>query len=467
MSGACRFLRFLLVWPDLRGLRAFAVRFGPILAVSAPSAVTSGFLLCAPVGAHGARYTPSRKAVTLEIELAHHLYSSSGGYRTLFSSPELPPEVAAKAEDVAKKLYRIVGAQPQRGFYHAAPGLAAAVRGFQFGTDHAGRARTCIHTVFLPEEQLAAVPGFSPFLVPDDLFIPEDTDVQYLSSELRQTWSAPPSFPRPSVAGIHPDWIRLLFPSLLDAVSATIVVDTKLEAGGMIAALSHALPPANRRSLSYIEAAHLTPSSPPVFQITICEKLPDDTTASDVAVIDLSGGHSRNLPPSNAYSDFVAASMAANAEDLGRFIAVFEKHEPDRRFSLPELAALAKQYPETRHLFRRDGGVATHAPADGCNAVVPYFRAGAMRLAYTILDELLVAHAQQAAGLLRQKMRDWARQPNEAGLAALVKEARKLLGVAATRDDDTNFDIPESNTIADHMMEDSDDDLHLDAGKIG
>ena len=405
----------------------------------------------------------------VEFELWHHVYSSMKGYRTLFSSPELPPDVAARAEEIARKLYRIVGTRPEHGFYHAGEGFAASLKAFHFGTDHAGRARTCVHTVFLRESELARLPGFSPLDLVDDLYLPEDTNLDYLSGELRKAWTSPDEEP-PHGAGIHANWTKLLLPPLLEASVSTVVVDpSRHDAFAMIAALAHALPPALRRSLTFLDGAVIDPTTPPTFQITVCDKLPEDMVfGPDVALIDLKTRETKSLPPANAYADFVAASLApgGNPEDIRRFIAVLEKHEPERRFTPAELHSLAGVWPAARLCFRKDGAIATSAPADGCDSVQKFHRAGATRIGIALLEELIVAHAPQVASPYRQRLRELGSSPSEPALHALVKEARKLLGLKPAADDDTNFELPDSDTIANHMMEDSsDDDLHLDADK--
>jgi len=406
----------------------------------------------------------------LELELWHHVYSSQKGYRTLFSSPELPAEVAARAEEIARKLYRIVGTRPEHGFYRAGDGYTASLKAFHFGTDHAGRARTCVHTVFFREDDLSRLTGFCPLDLPDDLYLPEDTNLDYLSSELRKSWTPPPA-EAPATPGIHANWIKLLFPPLLETSTSTVVVDpSRHDAFAMIATLAHALPPALRRGLTYLDGAVIDPTTPPTFQITVCDKLPEDMAfGPDVALIDLKTRETKSLPPASAYSDFVAASLCpgGNAEDLWRFIAVLEKHEPGRWFSAAELHSLAGVWANARLCFRKDGTISTNAPADGCDAVEKFHQAGATRIGVALLDELVFAHVPQVASPFRQRLRELGSHVTDPALHAMVKEARKLLGLKPASDDDTNFALPESDTIAEHMMEESsDDDLHLGADKV-
>ena len=44
----------------------------------------------------------------IEIKPYHHVYSSLGGYKTLYVSRDLPPKMRELAEDVATKIYSIV-----------------------------------------------------------------------------------------------------------------------------------------------------------------------------------------------------------------------------------------------------------------------------------------------------------------------------------------------------------------------
>ena len=408
----------------------------------------------------------------MELELWHHVYSSQQGYRTLFASPDLPPDVAARAEEMARKLYRIDGRRPQPGLYRPPARLLAAFRGFHFGTDHAGRARTCVHTILLREDQLAWVPGFSSFQVPDDLFLPEDTDLQYLAGELRKTWSVPQSAPTAQPAIDLPEgWIRLLVPCLLDSVASTVVVDPQGRAVDMVAALAHALPPAMRRGLTFLDGAFVEPSQPPPFGVTICSEIPQGAMlGTDVALIDLATNQSRNLPPPTAYSDFVVSSLSPGGtpSDLWTFIAALERYEADRWFATPELDSLLAVYRSARH-FKADGTFVTANAALAVNAVMKFYRSGAVRIAFSLLDDTLASHVPQAAGLLREQLRTLIQNPTESSLADIVRKARSLLGVKTVKDDDTNVSLPDVpvDRVEDHMIEeDSDDDLLLDSDKV-
>jgi hypothetical protein len=393
----------------------------------------------------------------MEIAVGHHVYSSMGGYKTLYATPGAPAEAIAAAEDLARRLYRVVGSRPQRAFSRVTDGLFGALRGFAMGTDHAGRPRTCVHTVFFAEEDLARIPWFNPFSIPDDLFLPADLeDLQYLRFNLKETWvvgdteDAGAAWARWG-RGIPEVALRMLVPTMLDPKAVAIVLNRRDTSFDMARALAYTLPPLLRRRLGYLDHAVLYPTP---FHLNFFANDPDASVlAGDEVLLDLNRCESRNDPLRNPYADFVIAALApgGNPAPLWCIVGALEKFDAAFVFSnnlhcTNVLSAFRRFAP----LFKPDGALtAAAAPLEAGDAVLEFMGLGLKGLAYALLRDLsAVVEAKvpdQAAKLRRRTdavcLRLQTSGPGEVKeLVAVFRAA--LGGKAASRGEEDTFISP-------------------------
>ncbi len=389
----------------------------------------------------------------MQIGLMHHVYSSMGGYRTIYASPKLPPAALSKAEEVARKLYPKVGTRPQMGYYRAADGWSAALRGFPAGTDHTGRVRTCIHTIFMRDQDLARVPWFNPFDIPDDLFMDEEEDLQDLSGQLKPAWlmgdtaaAAADAWRRTGTA-IHPRAAQMMVPAMLEVRRATIVLDQQDQAFEIASLLAFVLPPSVRRGLTYLARAMLPPGPTPIFRMTFFGNNPDPSILTGGEIVaDFRRAESYNDPERNAFSDFVLASLADGGEPMTpwRLAAVLERHEQDREFKSFHYLKLTEGFLKCPMIFRDDGTINVKAsPADANDGVLPFWKSGCQRLAKAILVDV---GAHVAAGAKKPDMAAKVKQQVEMAVAAnqekaiseVVEKFRVVFGRAPESEEDSD-----------------------------
>jgi hypothetical protein len=397
----------------------------------------------------------------VELALEHHVYSSLGGYRTILATSGLAPEETARAEEIARKLYRIVGARPQRGFYALAPGKWAALRGFQFGTDHAGRARTCVHTIVMREEDLFRIPWFNPFLVPSDLFIPEDIDLQYVAAEVRRSWVLDGPSPTPVQLWaqygprIDADLVRLVVPGILEADRATYVQTRNDGAFELVGMLAYALPPAIRRSLTHLDRAFVEPDAPPTFQVNF-STVPDGVTLPpEVEFLDLDRKAAQNGATPNAYTEYVLQSLGpgGNPAQAWKLVGMLELYEPDRRFSPAEYTELIGAFRKFSGILRADGVVDPQAAATGgMEAAGQFYRAGCVRVALGIMDGLSARRLEDPGRQAdtRKRIRTLVERPNDAAVKRLMEELESMVGgtrVAKRHDETTLSQVPHDTSL--------------------
>jgi hypothetical protein len=114
----------------------------------------------------------------LAFPVSHHIYSSTGGYRTVYASAD-DPSLASVLPALEQFADSLCSRGASRTLDHRLPigdGHYAISRSFVHGADHVGRPRTTVHTVVF-DRGADPTPEFDPFRLPELHFIDETTDV--------------------------------------------------------------------------------------------------------------------------------------------------------------------------------------------------------------------------------------------------------------------------------------------------
>ena len=253
-----------------------------------------------------------------DARLQHHVFSSDGGYRTTFVSPELPPatvkelEVAAYAEQTAF----------QQGPAHAcrrlADGQIAITRTIVHGADHVGRKRICSHTILLQPEAVFGVEGFNPAEPAADLFMDAEVPAERPGAYLVGAWRVPEGVALNERRGAamtalqQEPALRHVLAGLL-AVQRTLVVAGPLREGFRLLGLAAwLLPPEMRRRATY-RAGTWTPAQVDAEGAVSAVVLPDNDhlrefSGGQYMPVDLSAPPGYALPV-DTYAGFVAAFL--------------------------------------------------------------------------------------------------------------------------------------------------------------
>ena len=203
----------------------------------------------------------------MKVRLYHHVYTSVQGYRTQYVSPELPEQVVTGLEDLAQRTYPHVRAQSIQGFVRMGGAEARGrpsvgmclVRAFQYQTDQSGRPRACVHTIYIPEEEVARHPFLNPLGDPDRLFMEHTDSLNSLGEVLPQVAEFP-EFNRQYAAAKRAlknprGFERLFLRALLTGSHALAVVGHEELALKALAGLWPLLPPRTRHRLSYLRSS--------------------------------------------------------------------------------------------------------------------------------------------------------------------------------------------------------------------
>lgn len=197
---------------------------------------------------------------TVSVDIAHHVYSSLGGYRTLHRSPTLSDSLVRTLEEAALRIYRTAQrGEDRRCIVHFDDGSVAVMHVALVGSDDAGRPRCCVHSVMVHPQDLGTLPlGINFFVLPGELFISSSDDLMDMRDQLPSRLTVPTVEPvnacRAAVdaaAVSRRVTIRKALVALLAAPHWRVVARGPVAPiGRLLRILTWLLPPENRANLS-------------------------------------------------------------------------------------------------------------------------------------------------------------------------------------------------------------------------
>ncbi len=335
----------------------------------------------------------------IEIPLGHHVYSSLNGYKTIHATAGIPPAVLQKAEGFARRCYRLVGRRPLRGHFRAGDEWSACLRGVQVGTDHVGRPRTAVHTILIRDEDSARLPWFSPFQVPDELFLTDANDLQVLAQELPGAWSPDEARLKPEAIlerfPVSAELARKFLPAMLESGKPALVLDSREQAFATATLLSYFLPAGLRRTLSWLDRAFVPPVEGDVsFQLYFFGNRPDPSILehADFTILDLDRGELQNPPAASAYAAFVQQGLAGGRpQELLKFLNLAELYERRTPLAKGYLARALEGFKAASGAIGADGRLQFRAaPEQAFDGLGPFADAGCGNVVLAILNHMAV-----------------------------------------------------------------------------
>ncbi|MCX7703054.1 MAG: hypothetical protein N2234_02990, partial [Planctomycetota bacterium] len=85
----------------------------------------------------------------MEVKLYHHIYTSSGGYKTVYSTKNLPSDILDRLERYSTLVYPRVGGIPFFAIFPISEDKICYSKAFRGGVDHVGRPKACVHNIVL------------------------------------------------------------------------------------------------------------------------------------------------------------------------------------------------------------------------------------------------------------------------------------------------------------------------------
>ena len=352
----------------------------------------------------------------MPLRLSHYVYSSLGGYRTLYSSSDMPRNQVSDLEALARNIYRPAQSHDIFAWLRPDDGHVCVMKAFQNGTDHAGRRRSCVHAVVFAASDAAGSWFFSPLSVPDSVFLSPESSLQSLPNQLVPECELPPpaSFDPPK--GLSRERLTALLSVMASPGTTAVVLDRTGSALRTVRALSWVLPPSVRETLTVSAPLVLPavegiprpriailpcrdphdalPARKRAGQLTAPELpapgWPDDAARPDV-VLNFPDGAEDPGVPYDVYAEFVASNLA---DERGRarvrkLVELIERQPPRPELTQGRYWHLLEGFGKVEPCLERGVVDVRRAPKRSLSAVGDFARAGMAGAALDILESIV------------------------------------------------------------------------------
>ncbi len=344
----------------------------------------------------------------MPLRLSHYIYSSLGGYRTLYSSSDISKKQVSALEALARNIYRPAQSRDVFAWLRPDEGRVCVVKAFQNGTDHAGRRRSCVHAVVFAASDAAGSWFFSPLSVPDTVFLSPESSLQSLPNQLVPECELPPPAVFDPPKGLSRERLTALLSVMASPGTTAVVLDRTGSALRTVRALSWVLPPSVRGTLT-VSASLVLPAVKGIPRPRIAilpgrdARVPDDVPKPDV-VLNFPDGAEDPGVPYDVYAEFVASNLAPEGQVPGRSDRTWDERGRARVRELVELIERQPPGPELTqgrywHLLEGFGKVepclergvvdVRRAPKRSLSAVGSFARAGMPGAALDILESIV------------------------------------------------------------------------------
>jgi hypothetical protein len=342
----------------------------------------------------------------MQIPVYHHVYTSVQGYRTQYASPQLKPDIVARFEDLARRVYPRVAALPVRALFRlgeddprGAPCLGMClVHAFPYQTDSSGRPRACVHTVYVPPSEVREHPFLNPLHAAEDLFMGPADALTGLSGRLPDRLDAPEfksQYAAARAAIIQPEGLaRPFLRALLSGAHTTVASGSPAMAHDVLAAVWPLLPPRSRHRLQYWWGPNRPADLGPFgrLHLVLMDAAPQAAgiDAEGCLVFDLIRRRlPANQPAEHAYAAWLMERVGVRDEAAVSALRFLERNDPLAETAYFAFNHLGQALRLIEPMLDREGildaAVDVQAAAE---ALLPISRAGLSRVALSALDDI-------------------------------------------------------------------------------
>lgn len=330
---------------------------------------------------------------TRDIALYHHVYSSLGGYKTLYVSRELDGPFREEVEELVRQVYTTLQRTTLylafvRGDYHW------WIKAFFHGSDHVGRPRKCVHTILVSRRELENIPFFSPLdLDGDQLFIDVQAPLENVFGHLSPRWDLPIH----SLEGRYTylqerNWtledFTILYNALMSHQHQRLVVGP-IEWGKTLAQLSGFLPWHPRVHLS-ICGGEILPSPPVPIDLFLVNGPSHERSPlySRLVAVDLEQRSvSPNFPSPNRMVQYLTHTLAHHPERAFKLLTFLEMHPSPFTSTNDMYASLVSAFEKTHPYISSRGELEVEKnPIVWLENMIKYSQAGYDNIALKIAD---------------------------------------------------------------------------------
>lgn len=289
-----------------------------------------------------------------EVRVQHHVFSSDGGYRTTYASPDLAPKTVEMLETTAAAEHTVFSAGPAHSCFRLGNEHLVVSRTFVHGADHVGRRRLCSHSIVLPNA-VRRLEGFNAADPPLALFMSVDIPVERPGNHLVDCWDvvdgdALRERRERARQALGKGGVLVLVLSGLLAPSRTVVIGGALGPGFIALGLAGwLLPPEVRQKMTY-RVGNWRPEQITNHGDLTAIVVPDVALlrtyrAGKYVTVDMTSTQAGQVPR-DSYAGWLA-SMAASPRGAERFATLMSyltAFPGPQRPSLDQLSCLVQAY---------------------------------------------------------------------------------------------------------------------------
>jgi hypothetical protein len=339
----------------------------------------------------------------MPLKLSHHVYSSLGGYRPVFVSPDMPKEFVGPLEALAKGVY--LTAQRTDLYMWLQPRESNDIivsKGFRNGTDRAGRSRSCVHSIVLSANDAAGSWFFSPLSLPEGLFANADSQLQALGNQLAPQCETPsPSNPRPS-ENLPRSVLASMLALMIHPTAKGLILDSRGDAVATLRALTWLVPPPARRNITlaaWAVAPDVDPFGPARITVLAPKSESLKTMPKPDVVIEYPSGKVNEESEDdedeitfNVYAEFVASNLSSERgfERMRKLAGLLERHPPGSELTQERYRHILEGFARIEPLVEEWGAVKIRNDVKASlGAVTEFALAGMPSLSLDILDTVV------------------------------------------------------------------------------
>jgi len=333
----------------------------------------------------------------MKVNLFHHVYTSLGGYKTVWKSPDVPPPSLETFKEFSRLTHKLARRSSRFSLLGFDPHFVGISRLSLAGSDHVGRTRALVHNVLFRREEIERIPFFDPFAMPREIFLTGKGDILMEAKRLApsfdfQARNPLSTFPFEQIPQrMARNVLRLL---LHEGTSFIRAVEGK--ALSVVRALLPFLPPIHRERVSIISGDFVQPFDgksrytlflvSPEFDLT-------PFVEAGYPVLDDGGLNGHNLPKAHPYSHLLLGQIYGEKNDHQKLITLLRAinaYRPIVEYSLDGYHNLVNGFETAQGFFSRDGHLHVEgAPEKGLKGALSFFRAGHPDIVFDIFNSCL------------------------------------------------------------------------------
>jgi|GEM_PF-1846892 len=300
----------------------------------------------------------------MEVVLYHHIYTTIGGYKTVYATKGLQHNIISMLERYSALAYPRIGGLPVFAIFPLTENKICCSKALRGGVDHAGRPKACVHNIVIdailnPLSSSEDDTLYLPPLPDDKLFLtqpPEVMDVPYLPSRLKERTTAEPFSSRAIEVLANDDFRKPFYLSLLLATTALQNIFVKGDFSTLrqhISSLLPLIPRPSRILLSFYSKELPIETVSKYGGSSLCCVNTTQEIPPNAPHIILDTNTTSNMPAMNQYCLYLKENE--NKEEILKLVLLLERYAPSHPLTFDLYPILIKSFESVKKAITSEG----------------------------------------------------------------------------------------------------------------